>query len=67
MFEVCLNTVVGDNINIMKTTFKLNFELYHDFKQHEYTKIWKQREACTSKSFSLITCKLVIGRKLVNN
>ena len=67
MFDVCLNTVVGDNINIMKTTFKLNFDLYHAFKQHGYTKIWKQREAVNSKSFSLITCKLVIRKKLVNN
>ena len=60
-------TVVGDNINIMKTTFKLYFDLYQAFKQHGYTKIWKQREDCTSKSFSLTTCKLVIRKKLVNN
>ena len=63
MFDVCLNTVVGDNINIMKTTFELNFNIYQAFKQQGYTKIWKQREACTSKSFSLITCKLVIRKK----
>ena len=48
-------TVVGDNINIMKTTFEFNFDLYQAFKQHGYTKIWKQREAVNSKSFSLIT------------
>ena len=60
-------TVVGDNINIMKTTFELNFDFYHAFKQHGYTKIWKQREAVNLKSFTLITCKLVIRKKLVNN
>ena len=32
-------TVVGDNINIMKTIFELNFDLYQAFKQHGYTKI----------------------------
>ena len=40
-----LTTVVGDNINIMKTTFELNFDFYQAFNQHGYTKIWKQREA----------------------
>ena len=55
-------TVVGNNINIMKTTFELNFDFYQAFKQHGYRKIWKQREAVT-----LITCKLVIRKKLVNN
>ena len=40
-----VSTVVGDNINIMKTTFELNFDLYQAFKQHGYTKTWKQREA----------------------
>ena len=59
--------MVGDNINIMKTTFEFNFDLYQAFKQHGYTKIWKQREAVNSKSFSLITCKLVIRKNLVNN
>ena len=29
--------VVGDYINIMKTTFDFNF----DFKQHGYTQTWK--------------------------
>ena len=28
------STVVGDNINIMETTFELNFYLYQAFKQH---------------------------------
>ena len=60
-------TVVGDNINIMKATFKLNFDIYQAFKQHGYTKIWKQRKAVNLKSFTLITCKLVIRKKLVNN
>ena len=31
-------TVVGEKINIMKTTFDLNFDFYQDFKQHGYTK-----------------------------
>ena len=61
------NTVVGDNINIMKTTFELNFDFYQAFKQHGYTKIWKQRKSVNLKSFTLITCKLVIRKKLVNN
>ena len=30
-------TVVGKNINIMKTTFDLNFDCYQAFKQHGYT------------------------------
>ena len=38
-------TVVGDNINIMKTTFELNFDLYQAFKQHVNTKVWKRRKA----------------------
>ena len=62
-----LTTVVGDNINIMKTTFELNFNFYQAFKLQGYTKIWKQREAVNLKSFTLNTCKLVIRRKLVNN
>ena len=61
-------TVVNDNINIMKTTFECNFDLYQAFKQHGYTKIWKQKEAVNLISFSFITCncKLVIRKKLVN-
>ena len=55
-----LHTVVGDNINIMKTTFECNFDLNQAFEQHGYTKIWKQKEAVNLKSFSFITCKLVI-------
>ena len=31
-------TVVCDYINIMKTTFDLNFDLYQAFKQHQYKK-----------------------------
>ena len=30
-------------INIMNTTFELNIDLYQAFKQHGYTKTWKQR------------------------
>ena len=57
--------MVGDNINIMKTTFELNF--YSAFKQHGYTKIWKKRKAVNLNSFTLITCYLVLRKKLVNN
>ena len=39
------NTVVSDIINIIKTTFDFNFDLYPAFKQHGYTKTYKQREA----------------------
>ena len=59
--------MVGDNINRIKTTFELNFDFYQAFKQHGYTKIWKQREAVNLKSFTLITSKLVKRKKLVNN
>ena len=38
------STVVGDYINIMKTTFDLNIDSYQAFKQHGYTKTWKQRK-----------------------
>ena len=31
------NTVVSDFINIMKTTFDLNFNLYQALKPHGYT------------------------------
>ena len=58
-------TVVGDYINIMKTTFDLNIDLYQAFKQHGYTKTWKQRETVNLKSFTLFTCKLAIKKKLV--
>ena len=45
----------------------MNFDFYQAFKQNRYTKIWKQREAVNLKSFTLITCKFVIRKKLVNN
>ena len=59
LYDIYCNcgTVVGDNINILKTTFELSFNFYQGF-----TKIWKQREAVTLKSFTLITCKLVIRK-----
>ena len=47
-----LNTVYGDNINIMKTIFELNFNFYQAFRQQGYTKILKQREAVNLKSFT---------------
>ena len=40
-----LYTVVGENINIMKTTFDLNLDFYQALKQQGYTQKWKQREA----------------------
>ena len=58
-------TVVGDNTNIMKTTFDLNFDLFQAFKQHGYTK--NGNKTVIWKHFSLITCKLVNRKKPVNN
>ena len=52
----------GNYINIMKTTFDQAFN-----KQHGYTKTWKQRDAVNKISFSLITNKLEIMEKIVNN
>ena len=43
-----LTTVVGDNINIMKTTFELNFDFYQAFKQHGYTNM-KTKRSCQFK------------------
>ena len=34
----CSYTVVGDYINIIKTTFDFNFDLYQAFKQRGNTK-----------------------------
>ena len=59
--------MVDDSSNTMKTTFDFTFELCQTFKQRGYTKTWKQREAVNLKSFSKITCKLVIRKNLVNN
>ena len=46
--HVC--TVVGDNINIMKTNLELNFDLYQDFKQHGYTKYGNKEELSIQKA-----------------
>ena len=59
--------MVGDYINTIKTTFDLNFDLYQAFKQHRYTKNGNKEKLSFKKSFSLITCKLVIRKKLANN
>ena len=67
MSQIILNTVVGDYINIVKTTFDFNFDLYQAFKQHGYTKTRNKREEAYLQSVSLITCKLVIRKKLVKN
>jgi len=37
--------MVGDDVNIIKTTFDFNFDLYQAFKEHGYTKTWKKSEA----------------------
>ena len=36
--------MVGDYINIMKTTFDSNYDLHYTFKHHGYTNTWNQRE-----------------------
>jgi len=51
--------VVGDYINIIKTASDFNFDF-----NHEYAYTWKLREAL---NLNLITYKLVIRKKLVNN
>ncbi len=43
--------MVGAYINIMKTTLGFNFYLDQAFKQHKYTKTWKQREAVNKDLF----------------
>ena len=60
-------TVVGNYIDIMKTTLESNFDSYQAFKQHGWTKTWRQREAINQNSFSLITYKLEIRKKIFNN
>jgi len=63
--------VVGDYINTMKTTFDFIFDLHQAVKQHGYTvhstHKHRSQEKLNLKSFSLITLKLVIGKKLANN
>ena len=44
-----LTTVVGDNINIRKTTFELNFDIYQAFKQHGIYKNMKTKKSCQFK------------------
>ena len=60
-------TMVCDYINILKTTFVFNFDLYQAFKQHGYTKNIETERSCQLKIFSLIACKLVIRKKPVNS
>ena len=43
-------TVVGDTINIMKTTFELNFDFYQAFKQNEYTKTLTKEKLSIKKA-----------------
>ena len=54
-------TVVGNYINTILTYIK---QLLNRMETH---KVKKSREAVNKKSFFLITCKLVIRKKLVNN
>ena len=42
-------TVVGDNINIMKTTLELNFDLQL-FKQHGYIKLGNKEKLSIQKA-----------------
>ena len=44
-FYLYLTAMVGDDVNIIKTTFDFTFDLYQAFKEHGYTKTWKQSEA----------------------
>ena len=49
------NTVVGDYINTMKTTFDFNFDLYQAFTQHRYTKNGNKEKLSIKKaSLSLL-------------
>ena len=45
-----LHTVVGDYINIMKTTFDLNYNLYPACNKNEYTKTWKKEKMSRKKA-----------------
>ena len=53
--------VVGDYINIMKTTFDFNYNLYHILN----TQTRKKKEAVNLKCF-LITFKFIVRKKLVD-
>ena len=44
-------TVVGDNVNIMKTTLELNFVLYPAFKQHGYTKYGNKEKLSIQRAY----------------
>ena len=57
--------MVGDYINIMKTTFDLNIDLYQAFKQHGYTKTWKQRETVNKKAFLYSLVNLQLKKSLL--
>ena len=54
-------TVTGDYINIIKTTFDFNFDVYEAFKQHRCTKNGN-KEKLSMKKASLITCEFVIKK-----
>ena len=58
--------MVGDNFNIIKTTFDFNFDLYQAFYQALIHKNMDRKRHCQLKSFYLFTCKLVIRKKLDN-
>ena len=48
--------MVVEKINIIKTTFDFNFDLYHAFKQHFYT---KREKRVVEIRFFLTVCRLV--------
>ena len=53
--------VVGDYINMLKTTLDFNFDLYQGFKQHEYTKHGK-RENLSFLKLKYKSCHHYIAR-----
>ena len=53
-------TVVRDYINIINTTLDFNFDLYKAFNSIDKQKHRNKERLSNIKSFSLITCKLVI-------
>ena len=61
------STLAGDYINIMKKTFDFNLDLYLKLSLNSMDTPKIEREAVNSKSFSLITRKLVIRKQFVSN
>jgi len=59
-------TVVGDYMNIMKTTFDFNFDFYPVLNSMNNPKNGN-KEKLQNKNVLFNYCKLVIRKKLVNN